>query len=171
MRAFPVIHFRDIASAPSSCEEDMSRTSRGFTLIEMLIVVVLIVIGTMIAIPRIRPVMTRQQVDRAAQLVASDMRSAFTSAARGRIPIRVTFTPSSTNYTVASRVTGATVVKRQFSGTDLNVASIAATTATLDIFPNGIATGADTITVSGTGGYSRQVSVSRIGFVRVIPLP
>ena len=68
-------------------------------------------------------------------------------------------------------MTGATVVKRQFSGTDLNVASIAATTATLDIFPNGIATGADTITVSGTGGYSRQVSVSRIGFVRVIPLP
>lgn len=136
----------------------------------MMLVVSLIGIGTTVALPRVRTLVMRQQVDRTTQIVASDIRSAFTSAARGRVPVRVIFSPSTTLYAVTNRITGDTIVRRNFGSGDLRVMGLAGSTATLDVFPNGVATGVDTITVSGTG-YSRTISISRIGFVRVLPLP
>ena len=141
----------------------------GFTLIEMMLVVVLIGIGTMVAVPRVRTMIIRQQVDRTSQIVASDLRSAFTSAGRGRVPVRVAFTPSTTKYAITNRVTGDTIVRRNLGTGDLNVTGVTGSAATLDIFPNGVASGVDTITIAGSG-YSRIVTVSRVGFVRLVPL-
>jgi prepilin-type N-terminal cleavage/methylation domain-containing protein len=143
--------------------------SWGFTLIEMLIVVSVIGIGLIIGVPRVRAMIMRQQIDRTAQIVASDIRAAFTSAARGRVPVRIVFSPSTTIYAITNRVTGDTILRRDFGNGDLRVAGVTGSIATMDVFPNGIATGADTITIAGTG-YSRTISVSRVGFVRVMSL-
>lgn len=145
------------------------RAARGFTLLEMMIVMVLIAIGTVVALPRVRAMIVRQQVDRTSQVIASDIRSAFTSAARGRIPVRLTVTPSTKAYSVVNRVTGDTILRRAFSTGDLGVAGVTGSVLTIDVFPNGVAAGADTVTITGAGGYTRTISVSRVGFVRVVP--
>lgn len=141
----------------------------GFTLLEMLLVVTIMTIGTAMALPKIRTIITRQHVDRAAQIVASDIRSAFTSAARGRIPVRLTIPVNATAYAVTNRVTGDTIVRRNFATGDLSVASLSASIITIDVFPNGVASSPDTITLSGADGYQRKLAVSRVGFVRVLP--
>ena len=153
----------------SPCRQEVLRAAGGFTLIEMLIVVVLIAIGTTVALPRVRTMIVRQQVDRTAQIVASDIRSAFTSAGRGRVPVRLTVSPSTRAYAAVNRVTGDTILRRAFSTGDLGVAGVSGAVVTMDIFPNGVATGADTLTIVGAGGYTRTISVSRVGFVRVLP--
>lgn len=141
---------------------------RGFTLIEMLVVVSLIAILTATALPRIRTMTTRQQVDRATQIVASDIRLAFSSAARGRVPVRVTIPTNSTLYAVVNRSTGDTIVRRDLGSGDLRVQDVSGSMVTVEIFPNGVGTGADTVTVR-SGGYSRRIAVSRVGYVRVMP--
>lgn len=140
----------------------------GFTLIEMVMVVSLIAILTATALPRIRVMTTRQQVDRATQMVASDIRLAFSSAARGRVPVRVTIPTNTTLYAVVNRSTGDTIARRDLGSGDLRVQDITGSMVTVEVFPNGVGTGADTVTVQ-SGGYSRRIAVSRVGYVRVMP--
>jgi prepilin-type N-terminal cleavage/methylation domain-containing protein len=144
--------------------------ARGFTLLEMLIVLTIVAIGLAVAVPRIKTMTTQQRVDRMAQIVASDLRSAFTSAGRGRVPVRVTIPKSTTKYSIVNRVTGDTIVRRDFEGADVTISSISDGAVTLDVFPNGVATGTDTIVVQSKAGYKRRLSVTRVGFVRVMPL-
>jgi type IV fimbrial biogenesis protein FimT len=140
----------------------------GFTLLELMIVVVILGVMTGVAAPRMHSLIERQQVDRAAQVVASDVRTAFTSAARGRVPVRVTIAAPGARYTITNRTTGDTIVQRNLGTGDLRVASVTATTGTLDVFPNGIAGTGVTLVVGDPKGYSRRVMVSRVGYVRVV---
>lgn len=141
----------------------------GFTLLELLIVLAIMGIASAIALPRIRTMVMHQHVDRATQVVASDFRSAFTSSARGRIPVRVTIPPGATAYAVTNVATGDTIIHRDLASGDLSVAGMTGSVTTLDVFPNGVASSSDTVTISGPSGYTRRISVSRVGFVRVLP--
>ena len=137
-------------------------------MIEMMIVVAIIAIGLLVALPRTRALIVRQQVDRTAQVVASDIRAAFTSAARGRVPVRIAFSTTTTVYAITNKVTGDTIIRRNFGSGDVRVTGVTGTSAIIDVYPNGIASGPDTITVAGSG-YSRLITLSRVGFVRVLP--
>jgi type II secretion system protein H len=141
---------------------------RGFTLLELMIVVTIIGIMTGVAAPRMHSMIEHQQVDRSAQVVASDVRTAFTSAARGRVPVRLTIAAPSPRYTITNRATGDTIVQRDLRTGDLRVAALTATVGTLDVFPNGIAGTGMTLVVGDPMGYSRRVTVSRVGYVRVL---
>lgn len=146
-----------------------TRSSGGFTLLELIVVLTIIAITTAVALPRIRIIVMRQHVDRAAQIIASDIRSAFTSAARGRVPVRVTIPANGTAYVVTNTITGDTIVRRSFTTGDLSVAGLAGSAVTLQVFPNGVSNVADTVTVTGATGYKRKLAVTRVGFVRLLP--
>jgi prepilin-type N-terminal cleavage/methylation domain-containing protein len=147
-----------------------SRRARrgGFTLLEMIVVLTLIAIAAAMGLPKINTIVQRQHVDRAAMIVASDIRSAFTSAARGRVPVRVDIPANATKYVITNTVTGDTIVRRNFTTGDLSVAGLAGSSVSLVVFPNGVATAADTVTVNGIMGYRRKLLVTRVGFVRML---
>jgi prepilin-type N-terminal cleavage/methylation domain-containing protein len=140
----------------------------GFTLIEVILALTLIAIMAAVGAPRVHSILARQQVDRTAQIAASDMRAAFTSAARGRIPVRITVPASGTGYLITNVATGDTIIRKNFATGDVTVKGITGSLVTVDVFPNGMAAAPDTVTVSTTG-YSRKLSISRVGFVRVLP--
>jgi prepilin-type N-terminal cleavage/methylation domain-containing protein len=140
----------------------------GFTLIELLVVLVIVSIGLAAGMPKINAITTEQRVNRTALVVASDIRSAYTSAARGRVPVRISVPGATSKITITNRVTGDTIVKRDFSGNGVLLRALSGSGMTMDVFPNGVSTASDTIEVKN-GSYLKRVTVSRVGFVRVIP--
>jgi prepilin-type N-terminal cleavage/methylation domain-containing protein len=139
---------------------------RGFTLIEMLIVVVVVGVMAMVAAPSVGRGVAQARVKRAASIVAGDLEVAVTNAARQRKPIRITFTSGTRSYTVADRATGEVLMSRDFGpGSELALNSFGASAAILDIYPNGIASSADTVTLR-IGTHSRRVIVTRAGLIR-----
>jgi len=159
--------FTAAARRPSSTLRAFVPSRAGFTMLEAMIALTLIGIMAAVGLPRIHSILARQQVDRTAQMTAADMRAAFTSAARGRIPVRITVPSNGAGYLITNVATGDTIIKKDFSTGDITVKGISGTMVTVDVFPNGMAAAPDTVTVSTTG-YSRKLSISRVGFVRVL---
>jgi prepilin-type N-terminal cleavage/methylation domain-containing protein len=144
----------------------------GVTFIELLIVLSVLSIGFAVALPPIQSVTKRQRINRAALVVAADLHSAFTSAARGRLPVRISIPGDTTGYVITNRVTGDTIVQRHFEDNAVRVSDLEGGAITLDVFPSGVATGSDTVLVqsrTASPRYLKHVSVSRVGFVRVLP--
>jgi len=143
-------------------------TRRGFTLPEMLIVIVIIVLLTAMAFPSTAKRLRRGRVNQAAGVIAGDLESAVSYAARQRKPVRISFSPGATSFTIADRKTGDVVRRRELGqDTEWKLSTLSFSNATVDVFPAGIASLPLTVTV-GDGGYSRQVRLTRAGFVQVI---
>jgi type II secretory pathway pseudopilin PulG len=146
------------------------RHSRGgFTLIEMVFAFAVVGIMTLIMVPRIQRSMQAHQTRRAAVQVAGDVEQAFTLAARYRKPMRLSCTCGTATYTIADRTGGTVRLSRDLrNGGDLGTMTLAFTVTPLDIFPSGVSTVVDTITVS-SGGSVQRVVVTTGGQVRLIP--
>jgi prepilin-type N-terminal cleavage/methylation domain-containing protein len=139
--------------------------SRGFTLIEMLIVVIVLGATASLVAPSVGRGVARARVRRAAAIVATDLELAFTTAARQRMPVRVTFSPSTLAYQVADRATGDVLMTRSFgAGSDMALSSLTVSATVFDIYPNGTATGPDTINLRSRT-HTRRVIVTRAGLI------
>lgn len=141
---------------------------RGFTLPEMLIVIVIVVLVTAMAFPSTAKRLRHGRVNQAASIIAGDLENAVSYAARQRKPVRITFTPGATSFTVADRATG-TVLRRREVGqdTEWKVRALAFSNPTVDVFPAGISSVPLTVTL-GDGSYTRRVRLTRAGFVQVV---
>ena len=143
-------------------------SKRGVTLIEMLIVIIIVAVTAAMVVPSVSKGTRRTRVNRAASLVSGDLELAFSSAARQRKPIRVSFTSGSLSYTISDRATGSVLITRDFGPTsELALGSFSASAAVLDIYPSGIASGPDTVSFA-LGSSTRKVTVSRVGIIRGI---
>jgi Tfp pilus assembly protein FimT len=134
----------------------------------MMIVLGIIAIVVAIALPRIAQMTLRQRTNRDAYIVAADLRSAFTSSARGRTPVRVSIPGDTTAYTLTNLGTGEKILQRSFASDKVPVAGKTKAALTIVVYPSGVATGIDTIVV-GTSEFNRKISVSRVGFIRILP--
>ena len=140
--------------------------TRGFTLIEMLVVVIVVGVTAVLVAPSVGRGVGKARVKRASAILAGDLELAFATAARQRKPVRVVFTSGTLSYTIQDRATSAVLISRDFGPTsELALTTFTASLATLDIYPNGIASGPDTLTLQ-LGAHSRKVIVTRIGIVR-----
>jgi len=147
--------------------DNSSVLRRGFTLPEMLIAIVIIVLLAAMAAPATAKQLRRGRVNQAANVVAADLEIAVSSASRLRKPVRITRT-TATSFTVTDRSTGAVIQRRELGvDTEWKVTALTFSTATIDVFPSGITSGSLTVTI-GEGGYSRQVRLSRAGLSQVI---
>jgi prepilin-type N-terminal cleavage/methylation domain-containing protein len=136
----------------------------GFTLIEILIVVVIVGILLGTAIPRVGTSVRRDRVHRAAQVGQGMLDEAALFAARRRTPVNVGI--SGTFLSITDRATGAVLRQRSFGGDqDLRAALVIAPSGGITIFPNGRATAALTMTFSG-GGETVVVSRTTTGILR-----
>lgn len=146
------------------------RGEAGYTLVEMLMVLVMMALLAGYAFVRFGPALEHSNVRGAANVLASDVQYAQMLAVRERKPIVVSVNTSAMTYTVSDR--GGTVYRsRAFGPTDdFPLDELRAVPASVELFPSGVANASATI-VLGRGGYEREVSVTRAGQVRVSDVP
>ena len=138
----------------------------GFTLMEMLLVVVILGVMMAIGMPQISHITARSNTSRAAELVRLDLERAFAIAARLRKPVQVIANSTTHVYQVVDQTGGTVRLSRTLAAPgEVGVETMIFYPATVTIQPNGVAS--DTIGVTLTSrGSTQKVSMSRVGFVR-----
>lgn len=137
----------------------------GFTAVEVLIVVVvLLIIGSM-GYPQMAGRVMAGRADNAARVVASDLRMAVALASRQGTPIRVEFDQSARELRLINRA-GTVVHQRAFgSDSEFPVESMNAS-ANVTVFPNRLAS-AQFIVQFHTPTRSTQVRMTRATLIKV----
>lgn len=147
-----------------------TRGLKGFTLFELLIVVVILGIAATMMGPAMSRIVRHQRVNRASMIIVSDLQNAFAVAARQREPVRVQADAASRSYQFVDRKTGAVLRIRAFYGdtSEYKLSTLVFTPATFDVFPNGVSSSPVTIDLAN-GDYIRHITASTAGFVRIVP--
>ena len=141
----------------------------GFSMLEMLLVMIIIAVLVGIAIPKIATIIRHERVNRAAQVLVQDLQNGFAMAGRQRAPVRLTFTPSTKTYVFTDRASGTVLQTRIMStGSEYSLTALTSDATTVDILPNGIGSTAFIVTLKN-GDYQRKVFASTAGFIRMDP--
>lgn len=140
---------------------------QGYTLFELLLVMVIIAILAAITYVRAGPALERARVRNAAGQLATDLQYAQVLAARYRVPVRVAVDAAQLEYRI-SDVSGGTIYRlRRFGGDGpYGLGSFTAAPAEVRVYPNAIVNQSALYTVS-LNGFERRVTFSRAGQVRV----
>jgi Tfp pilus assembly protein FimT len=156
--------------APGSKKYSPTRGLRGFTLFELLIIVVILGIAATMMGPAMSRIVRHQRVNRASMIIVSDLQNAFAVAARQRMPVRVQADAASRSYQFVDRKTGAVLRIRAFYGdtSEYKLSTLQFTPTTCDVFPNGVSSSPVTIDLAN-GDYLRHITASTAGFVRLVP--
>jgi prepilin-type N-terminal cleavage/methylation domain-containing protein len=140
---------------------------RGFSLIELLIVISLMGVLGLMSMRRVSGMMTQWRVSRAAQAYAEELQSAFAIVGRDRKPVRIVLVMTNAPKKIELRITNrdqSVIYRRRSLGPTsaymLDPTDISASSTDLLIFPPGLA--ADTLTVS----FSRQSKFRRVRLLR-----
>lgn len=141
--------------------------ARGYTLIELSIVIAIVGILLSLAYWRMGPGILQARVNRAALTLAADLQYAQLMAARQRRPVVVIVSPALKSYTIRDRAT-AEVFRRRFLGQDTDFAldTLSATPVTVEVFPTGVARETVTFRVK-IRGYNKEVRLTRAGQIRI----
>jgi type II secretion system protein H len=156
--------------APGSRKYATTRGLKGFTLFELLIVVVILGIAATMMGPAMSRIVRHQRVNRASMIIVSDLQNAFAVAARQREPVRVVADAPSRSYQFVDRKTGTVLRIRAFYGdtSEYKLSTLLFVPTTFDVFPNGVSSSPVTITLAN-GDYTRTITASTAGFVRIVP--
>lgn len=146
---------------------------RGFTILELLIVVTMIGALAAISLGKTGQIMTGWRITRAAQAMSEEMQVAFALVGRNRKPVVIEFKTDSMNLVIRSRpdVSGNTTIFRRrnfgrdseyhLKATDLTFSKpVTSNTVSLEVYPPGLA--ADSLSVT----IARQNSVKRVRLLR-----
>jgi prepilin-type N-terminal cleavage/methylation domain-containing protein len=144
------------------------RRRPGFSLIELLVVLVVGSIGAALAVPGISNTIAQTRTHRAATVIAADLQLAHSLAARQRMPVRVRIDTNTrvlrlVDYSDATKI----YTERHFGTSgEYPVGSMATTAADFIVYPSGLSSAAATVTLK-TSKYTRKVTMTRVGQVRV----
>jgi prepilin-type N-terminal cleavage/methylation domain-containing protein len=144
----------------------VARRRAGFTLLEVLIVVVIGGIAGAVAVPSISRSLAQQRTHQTATIIAADMQLAHSMAARQRRPVTIAINVSALEVRVFDTVTPSTVYSTRQLGEHAGHMGMVTTPASVTVFPSGL-TSAELEVGLGTGGARRKVVMSRAGQVRV----
>ncbi len=137
---------------------------RGFSLIEILMVVVLVGILLSVSVPAVGRQVTRDRVIRSATVVQGMLEEASLAAARRRSPVTVTLSGGALRLT--DRETNEVLRERTFGNDqDLRATLRMSPAGGITIFPNGRGDAALSIALTG-GGASSVVTRTTTGIVR-----
>lgn len=152
--------------AGASCRDPRT----GFTLFELLIVIVLLAILAAIAMPRIGQRVARSKTSQAATVIVGDLGQAVTLAARTRRPVVIRCDCANRTLLVRDRGQSDSVRVRRFlgPGSGLEVAALTLRPDSVVVFPNGMVSDTLAVTVASPHGFVRTVTLSRGGRPRLM---
>ncbi len=137
---------------------------RGFTLIELMIVVVIVGLLLSVSIPSVGRQVSTDRANRSASVVLGMLDEAGQLAMRRKTPVTITFASGSLN--ISDLGSGAVIKSRNFGGTnDLKGDVTLAPNGGITIFPNGRGSAALTVTVTG-GSATARVTRTATGILR-----
>lgn len=144
------------------------RSRNGFTLMELLIVLIIVGIAGGVAMTNVSASMRQTRVQRAASVIATDLRQAHSLAARQRRPVEIDIDTVLHIVRIRDAATPTTIYTQRTFGlqSEQPVRSMGASTTTMRVFPNGLAADSIRVTVRWEG-RQRNVHMSRAGMVRV----
>lgn len=142
------------------------RHRAGFTLMELIFVVLIIGLIGAVGYAPVTAWVTRSRVDNATRVVASDLRFAVALATRQGAPVRVEFSPAGTGYLFRDRSDQVLFRRTLGAGSELHVRAVSAQPSTITVFPNRQSS-APIAVVLTAGSYSSKVTMSSATFVQV----
>jgi len=147
----------------------MLSNRRGFTIVEMFVVLVIGLIVGSLSMGQFSAYLARERVARATEGIANDIRAAFAIPGRIRRPVRIRIDTAAMMLLVTDRSQSTTYRKTAF-GSRYNLLGKNVTyypsTAPYEIYPYGLAS--DTMLVTLTSnGLSKSIRVSKGGMVQV----
>ena len=142
-----------------------ARSRLGFTMLELLLVIVIIGILGALAFPQISMLTGKSSVARAAQVVQQDLQRAFALSARLRKPVTLTADNTARIYQVTDAAGSVLLTRRLAPGQDIGVQTMTFSPTTVTIQPNGVSSAAIGVTLTSNGS-TRQVSMTRVGLVQ-----
>lgn len=145
---------------------------RGFTILELVIVIVMISLVSMISLGRASSMMTHWRVARAAQAYGEELQSAFALVGRNRKPLTITLDQTNMELRLTDRA-GVIYRRRNFGPTSaykLNAADVSASRLTLEIYPPGLAGDSMSVVISRQGQF-RRIRMLRGGLVQICSNP
>jgi prepilin-type N-terminal cleavage/methylation domain-containing protein len=140
----------------------------GFTMLELMLVVVLLGIVSAMSAGRIHDLIIQQRVVRAATAVQNGLESAFALAGRNRQPVRISWSPASMQFGVTDR-SGNVFYRRIGLGADaygLESANVSVSRSPVEVYPGGLANDTLAVTLS-VSGMTKRIRMTRSGLVRV----
>ena len=149
----------------------MSRIAKiaGYTLIEMVLVIVIAGILMSVGVVRLAPALVHANVRAAANVVAGDLQYAQSLAVRHRKPIAVVVASATKQYLIRDRDDATNVYRTRLLGpeTDFGLDELTSSPTSVELFPNGVARETMVMTL-GIDGFQRQVRLTRAGQIRIL---
>jgi len=147
-------------------------SQRGFTLIELILVLVVSSILASTAILKLAPTLERSRVRRSATMIATDLQWAQMIAARQRRPVVFIALEALRGYMIRDAKDNTLVFREAYLGgdTDFGLDQLEASVPFLEIFPNGVVRSAGSYTVR-VNTVQRNVRITRAGQVRITNVP
>ncbi len=140
----------------------------GFTLLEVLVVMVIGAIAVMMAAPSIGSSVRQTHAQQAAATIAQDMQRALSTASRTNRPVRIEIDTNALSYEMVDRVDGTVYATRHFGSgeSEFALSSMVTGSANWLVMPNGTAAGTYTMTIQA-GDNRRRITLTRAGLIRV----
>lgn len=142
----------------------------GFTLVELLIVVVLLGIVLSIGVQGFRSFASANRVQQAAEAVAADATMTRLFALQRRETMEMAFDEAARSYAIRVRSSGDTLQTQSYSGGDLPLTRLDVDGGSvLEFNARGLLSGGATVSIEVESlGESRRVDVSAMGRTRVV---
>jgi prepilin-type N-terminal cleavage/methylation domain-containing protein len=140
---------------------------RGFSILELITVLVLIGVLATVSAGKVRDVMTQQRLYRASGVIQTNVEAAWALAARNRRPIEISWNSSNRQMNITDRA-GTTNFRRTALGQDpygLTTGTVTFSRTRTEVFPDGLADDTLLITLSSFG-VTKKIWVSRAGLVQ-----
>lgn len=142
------------------------RARRGFSLLEILIVMIVLGVVSATSMGKMHTIMTQQRLYRAATATQGDLEAAFAISVRNRAPIRISWDATNLQVDVTDRA-GTTIYRKSNLGAEYGIAAadVSFSRSPVEVYPNGIADGTLTITLT-LEHMTRTVQMSRTGLIQ-----